>query len=80
MKKQIVYSIERGLRTLKEGADFNGYKEKYTSAVKCTVPSMKTLTKQMFDGICKTPDGCNVEPDGTCQHGYPSWLIILGIM
>lgn len=25
-------------------------------------------------------DGCTVEPDGTCPHGYPSWLIQLGYM
>jgi len=25
-------------------------------------------------------DGCVVEPDGTCQHGYESPLMILGII
>ena len=23
-------------------------------------------------------DGCTVEPDGTCPHGHPSWLLVLG--
>ncbi len=78
--KQTVFSLERGLRTLKEGADFDAYKTKYPSAIKCKIPSMKTLEKYCFDGISKAPDGCRIEPDGTCQHGYPSWLLILGIM
>lgn len=25
-------------------------------------------------------DGCEVEPDGTCEHGHPSPLIALGII
>jgi hypothetical protein len=26
-------------------------------------------------GGCEATDGCWVEPDGVCQHGYPSWLL-----
>jgi hypothetical protein len=80
MAQQAVYSKERGLRTLKPDANFDGYKAKYPSAIKVKIPSMKTLEKYTFDGVSKAPDGCRIEPDGTCQHGYPSWLIILGIM
>jgi len=43
-------------------------------------PSMKSLQKWSMDSICPTPDGCRVEPDGTCQHGYPSWLLLIGII
>jgi hypothetical protein len=43
-------------------------------------PSSDELVEAMEEGGCKTPDGCWVEPDGTCQHGYPSWLIILGMI
>ena len=25
-------------------------------------------------------DGCIVEPDGICEHGYPSWLLELGLI
>jgi len=32
------------------------------------------------DGICEATDGCIVEPDGTCEHGCPSWLIRLGFI
>ena len=30
------------------------------------------------DGGCEATDGCWVEPDGVCPHGYPSWLLQLG--
>jgi hypothetical protein len=29
-------------------------------------------------GGCEALDGCWVEPDGTCPHGKPSWLLVLG--
>ena len=41
-------------------------------------PTVKTMTRWMLDGIAKATDGCKVEPDGTCPHGKPSWLIVLG--
>jgi hypothetical protein len=40
-------------------------------------PSTKTLTKWMMDGVAKAVDGCKVEPDGTCEHGSPSWLLTI---
>lgn len=27
---------------------------------------------------CEATDGCYVEMDGVCPHGYPSWLLQLG--
>ena len=41
-------------------------------------PSISSLEKMLSDGICKATDGCRVEPDGTCPHGYPSWIMELG--
>ena len=37
---------------------------------------------QMWDeeGGCETPDGCWVEPDGICEHGHKSWLLIMGMI
>lgn len=32
------------------------------------------------DSVVATADGCEVEPDGTCPHGYRSPLLILGIV
>jgi hypothetical protein len=43
-------------------------------------PSFASLEKWSMDGICPTPDGCRVEPDGTCEHGWNSWLLILGVI
>jgi len=41
-------------------------------------PSMKSLEKMLENGIAKAIDGCKVEPDGTCHHGKPSWMLVLG--
>lgn len=41
-------------------------------------PDIKDLVEMEFDGICCATDGCQVEPDGVCEHGYPSWLLYLG--
>ena len=40
------------------------------------------ITGLMFDSIVPAccEEGCEVEPDGTCEHGNPSILIALGIM
>ena len=43
-------------------------------------PSDKAMTRWMFDGVAKTPDGCKTEPDGSCSHGHNSWLIVLGLI
>jgi len=43
------------------------------------VPRMETMYNWLFvDGDCEATDGCIVEPDGHCPHGYPSWLVYLG--
>jgi len=39
-----------------------------------------TLMEWDNDGVCEATDGCIVEPDGTCEHGCPSWLIRLGFI
>jgi hypothetical protein len=41
-------------------------------------PSIATMTRWLSSGVAKATDGCRVEPDGTCQHGKPSWLLFLG--
>lgn len=40
------------------------------------------LTSISFDDddVVEALDGCSVEPDGYCPHGYPSWLIFLGMI
>jgi len=39
-----------------------------------------TLEAIMFDGIAETSCGCRVEPDGSCEHGNWSPLILLGLI
>ncbi len=43
-------------------------------------PSIATLMRWDEEGYCKATDGCRVEPDGTCQHGKPSWLLVMGMI
>ena len=43
-------------------------------------PSPQTMTKWICDGVARATDGCRIEPDGSCQHGYPSWFIYLGVI
>ena len=33
-----------------------------------------------FDGGCPALDGCWVEWDGHCPHGFPSWMIYAGLV
>ena len=42
-------------------------------------PSVDELYSMMVGMIdTETTDGCIAEPDGVCEHGHPSWLIVLG--
>jgi len=43
-------------------------------------PTIRCLERQMDNGVVETPDGCWVEPDGHCQHGFPSWLLLAGLI
>lgn len=44
------------------------------------VPTEEQIEEWMLDSICDATDGCSVEPDGVCSHGYPSWLLHMGLM
>ena len=44
-------------------------------------PDFDTLEGWMlWDNEAEALDECAVEPDGTCPHGFPSWLRALGLM
>jgi hypothetical protein len=44
-------------------------------------PSLEQLEDwAIFDGDCESTDGCRVDPDGSCEHGHPSWLRRLGLV
>lgn len=44
-------------------------------------PDDDRLADFVMDSVCEATDGCdNIEPDGWCEHGHPSWLIQLGLV
>lgn len=43
-------------------------------------PDIETLEEWENEGMAEATDGCIVEPDGTCEHGKQSWLIIMGLI
>jgi hypothetical protein len=45
-----------------------------------TEPTLSTLIDWSYDGVANAIDGCRVEPDGTCPHGYASWLMAKGVI
>ncbi|MGW4720609.1 hypothetical protein [Nocardia sp. NPDC004260] len=51
---------------------------KETPRVREKKPSLGQLKQWVSNGIAEATDGCQVEPDGTCEHGRPSWLLELG--
>jgi hypothetical protein len=78
--KRYVWSKERGIERLKPEATFDEYKARYPSALFLgkRLPGLASFSRWVDDGVCPAVDGCNVEPDGTCPHGCPSWLVVLG--
>ena len=43
-------------------------------------PSSEQLMEWESDGGCQATDGCWVEPDGVCEHGHESWMLMLGVV
>jgi len=71
------------LMRMKPGVTLEGLKAKYPNLrfhKTPKPPGHKALERMVFDGIAKAVDGCRVEPDGTCEHGKPSWLLALGLI
>jgi hypothetical protein len=44
------------------------------------LPSREQLEDWLAGGICETPSGDRVEPDGHGPDGVPSWLLLLGLI
>lgn len=43
-------------------------------------PTLEELQEWFYDVGCEATDGCWVEHDGICEHGYPSWFLYLGVI
>lgn len=55
-------------------------KEIVRHAVYEPAPSADQIKEWLCYGRAEALDGCTVEPDGTCPHGSPSWLIEMGLI
>ena len=40
-------------------------------------PDPETLADWRAEGGCRAPDDCWVAPEGWCEHGLASWLLVL---
>lgn len=40
-------------------------------------PSEDQLEYWIYDGVAEATDGCDVEPDGECEHGHQSWVDVI---
>lgn len=43
-------------------------------------PSVKSLSRMSYEGVCTTVTGARVEPDGRDLYGAPSWLLVMGVI
>jgi hypothetical protein len=48
--------------------------------LKPRTPSIRELEAWEREGGCEATDGCWVEPDGECEHGKRSWLLVMGLI
>jgi len=44
------------------------------------LPSRQEISSWISEAAVPALDGCLVEPDGECPHGWPSWLLALGLV
>ena len=48
---------------------------------KVSEPSDTELELMLIDELpIEATDGCIVEMDGVCPHGYPSWMLYMGLV
>ena len=43
-------------------------------------PTGAQLMAWEFDSHSEATDGCRVEPDGHCEHGHSSWMLVLKVV
>lgn len=52
----------------------------YNEAEYAASLDIEDLYEILDGGVAEAVDGCQVEPDGKCPHGFSSPLLILGMM
>jgi hypothetical protein len=59
-----------------------GHTAERAARPKLRPPDVETLMEWEAEGGCEAacPHHCWVEPDGTCPHGHPSWLLRMGLI
>lgn len=67
-----------GLRCVNTELNLSIWTKQFSAFFKC--PTLATLERWSNDGVCRTPTGHRVEPDGHGPDGVPSWLLILGMI
>jgi len=75
-KFKIKTDLNEYLKRCKEHAEKTGREYRWGE----TEPTFDTCMKWEYDGVAEAIDGCRVEPDGTCPHGYVSWLVAKGMI
>lgn len=68
MARQQVLTQEMLEQAARDYLDDNGYSSESQVVV-------EMMERSMCDEAVDALDGCQVEDDGTCPHGYPSWLM-----
>jgi len=78
--KMKIYAKKVGICTLKEGVTLEYIRKRYPDAIQIDhIPTEEDLKEWHNEGGgCEAIDGCWVDPDGQCEHGYDSWLVALG--
>lgn len=71
-----------GAQTVVDGEAAKGQCMEPAAEARLEPPDIETLMEWEAEGGCEAacPYGCWVEPDGTCPHGNPSWLLRLGLI
>lgn len=58
----------------------NNEKRKAKAIAHAKALDFEDLDEAIAEGVIDAADGCRVELDGVCPHGYPSPLRLLGII
>ncbi len=75
-----IYAYRDGrVRALKAEIKQEDYLQKHPEAkIVDSPPSMEMMGEWVNDGVAEALGGCRVEPDGECEHGFPSWVRAMG--